>query len=101
MAIVHVPALFPNTIIMEILIILFLIILNGIFSMSEIALVSSRKFKLEACRQERQQQCAQSAGPVQQSQYLPIHRADRHHADWYPDRYIQRRHYNGKPQTGY
>ncbi|WP_127124530.1 hemolysin family protein [Pseudoflavitalea rhizosphaerae] len=33
---------------MEILIILFLILLNGIFSMSEIALVSSRKFKLEA-----------------------------------------------------
>lgn len=33
---------------MEILIIAFLILLNGIFSMSEIALVSSRKFKLEA-----------------------------------------------------
>ena len=32
---------------MEILIILFLILLNGIFSMSEIALVSARKFKLE------------------------------------------------------
>lgn len=32
---------------MEILIIVFLILLNGIFSMSEIALVSSRKFKLE------------------------------------------------------
>lgn len=32
---------------MEILIIAFLIILNGVFSMSEIALVSSRKFKLE------------------------------------------------------
>lgn len=33
---------------MEILIILCLILLNGVFSMSEIALVSSRKFKLEA-----------------------------------------------------
>ena len=32
---------------MEILIILFLVILNGIFSMSEIALISSRKSKLE------------------------------------------------------
>ncbi len=32
---------------MEILVIAFLILLNGIFSMSEIALVSSRKFKLE------------------------------------------------------
>jgi putative hemolysin len=32
---------------MEILIIFLLILLNGIFSMSEIALVSSRKFKLE------------------------------------------------------
>src|SRR5690606_38598484 len=33
---------------MEFLIIAILIILNGVFSMSEIALVSSRKFKLEA-----------------------------------------------------
>lgn len=33
---------------MEIVIILLLILLNGIFSMSEIALVSSRKFKLES-----------------------------------------------------
>ncbi|MFD2522535.1 hemolysin family protein [Emticicia soli] len=32
---------------MEILIILFLVVLNGVFSMSEIALVSSRKTKLE------------------------------------------------------
>jgi putative hemolysin len=32
---------------MEILIIFFLILINGIFSMSEISLVSSRKFKLE------------------------------------------------------
>src|SRR5688572_14407661 len=32
---------------MEILIIALLILLNGIFSMSEISLVSSRKFKLE------------------------------------------------------
>jgi putative hemolysin len=32
---------------MELLIIFFLILLNGIFSMSEIALVSARKFKLE------------------------------------------------------
>ena len=33
---------------MEILIIIFLILLNGVFSMSEIALVSARKFKLES-----------------------------------------------------
>jgi putative hemolysin len=32
---------------MEILIILFLIVLNGIFAMSEIAMVSSRKSRLE------------------------------------------------------
>jgi putative hemolysin len=32
---------------MEILIIFFLILLNGVFSMSEIALVSSRRFNLE------------------------------------------------------
>ena len=32
---------------MEILIILFLILLNGVFSMSEIALISARKNRLE------------------------------------------------------
>src|SRR5215218_9186106 len=32
---------------MELLIIFFLILINGVFSMSEIALVSSRRFKLE------------------------------------------------------
>ncbi len=33
---------------MDILLIIFLILLNGVFSMSEIAMVSSRKFKLES-----------------------------------------------------
>jgi putative hemolysin len=32
---------------MEILIIIALVLLNGVFAMSELALVSSRKFKLE------------------------------------------------------
>ena len=32
---------------MELIIIIFLVLLNGIFSMSEMSLVSSRKFKLE------------------------------------------------------
>lgn len=43
----HLSGCLFNLDIMEILIILFLILLNGIFSMSEIALVSLRKFKLE------------------------------------------------------
>ena len=33
---------------MEIIIILALVLLNGIFAMAEMSLVSSRKFKLEA-----------------------------------------------------
>lgn len=37
---------------MEILIIIALIILNGIFAMSEISLVSSRKFKLENAKKK-------------------------------------------------
>ncbi|MCX8472075.1 MAG: hemolysin family protein [Sediminibacterium sp.] len=37
---------------MELLIILILIVLNGIFAMSELALVSSRKFKLEAAKKK-------------------------------------------------
>jgi putative hemolysin len=37
---------------MELLIILILVLLNGIFAMSELALVSSRKFKLESSRKK-------------------------------------------------
>lgn len=37
---------------MELLIILILVLLNGIFSMSELALVSSRKFKLESAKKK-------------------------------------------------
>lgn len=37
---------------MEILIILVLVVLNGIFAMSEISLVSSRKFKLESAKKK-------------------------------------------------
>ena len=39
---------------MEILIILFLIILNGVFSMSEIALISARKSRLETAAKKGQ-----------------------------------------------
>lgn len=37
---------------MEILIILFLVLLNGVFAMSELSLVSSRKFKLESLKKQ-------------------------------------------------
>jgi putative hemolysin len=37
---------------MEIIIILILVLLNGVFAMSELALVSSRKFKLEALKKQ-------------------------------------------------
>lgn len=37
---------------MELLIILVLVLLNGVFAMSELALVSSRKFKLESARKK-------------------------------------------------
>ena len=37
---------------MELVIILLLIILNGIFAMSEMALVSSKKFKLESAKKK-------------------------------------------------
>ncbi len=37
---------------MEIIIILILVVLNGIFAMSELALVSSRKFKLESAKRK-------------------------------------------------
>ena len=40
---------------MEIIIIAFLILLNGIFSMSEIALISARKFKLESAAKKGNQ----------------------------------------------
>lgn len=38
---------------MEILIIIFLVLLNGVFAMAELSLVSSRKFKLESLKKQR------------------------------------------------
>lgn len=38
---------------MELLIILVLVLLNGVFAMAELALVSSRKFKLESLKKQR------------------------------------------------
>ena len=52
---------------MDIVILLFLILLNGLFVMSEIALVSARKPRLENQAEKGDRKAKNSAGPFQQS----------------------------------
>ena len=73
---------------MEILIILLLILLNGLFAMSEIAFISARRSNLEMqARQGRASarqalKLARGPGPV------PLDHPDRHHADRHPHGYL-------------
>lgn len=70
---------------MEIIIIILLILLNGLFAMSEIALISARPLEPDGTRQAGQQGGRQSppagSGPGQ----IPFHDSDRHHPDRHPD----------------
>lgn len=63
---------------MEFLIILFLLILNGVFAMYEIALVSSSKARLETLVRERQQIRTRSIETTGRAGKVPVHYSNRH-----------------------
>ena len=73
---------------MEIIIIILLILLNGLFAMSEIALISARRSNLTARAKQGNTGGRQSppagSGPGQ----IPFHDSDRHHPDRHPDGYL-------------
>ena len=81
---------------MEILVILLLILLNGLFAMSEIALISARRSNLEM--QARQGSVRRPPGPEtgQRPRPVPLDRTDRHHPDRHSHGYLLRRHAGGE-----
>ena len=66
---------------MDIIILGFLIFLNGLFSMSEIALVSARKARLESQAERGDKKAKTGAGNVEPPGNFSFLRTDRHHTD--------------------
>ena len=81
------PAPFPW---LDVLVILLLIALNGVFAMSELAIVSSRRPRLKAMAGPGAGG-ADRARPRRRSGPLPVDGADRHHPDRHPRRRLFRR----------
>ena len=74
------------------LIVFVLILLNGFFAMSELAIVSARRVRLEGMAEAGQPgrgACAEARGGADR---VPLHRAGRHHPDRHLRRRLQRRH---------
>ena len=63
----------------EILIIIGLILLNGVFSMSEVAMISARKSRLST-----------DAKKGSKAAQIFVYRTDWYYADWHFDRYLFR-----------
>ena len=77
---------------MEFIIILFLLILNGIFAMYEIALVSSSKARLETLVSKGNKSAKGVLKQLEEpDKFLSIYHSNRHYADWYHIRCIWRR----------
>ena len=76
---------------LDVVIILALVALNGVLSMSELAIVSSREARLKAMAKERQQRRAMRARPRFQPGPVPFHGADRNHARRHLGRRLFRR----------
>ena len=68
---------------MEIAIIIALILLNGVFAMSEIALISARKSSLS-------NDIRHGSSTARIALKLANHHPNRNHPDWYIDRYLLR-----------
>ena len=66
---------------MEFIIILFLLILNGIFAMYEIALVSSSKARLETLVNKGQQKCKRRFETIGRTGKISLHHSNRHYSD--------------------
>lgn len=80
----------------EIIIIISLILLNGIFAMSEIALISARKSSLNTDAKKGSKAAKLALKLANEpDRFLSIH-SNRHHTDRYPDRYLFRCSFDGR-----
>ena len=79
---------------LDVLLILALIALNGVLSMSELAIVSSREARLKAMAKIGQPRRPMRARPGRRARPLPVDRAERDH----PDRDFRRRLFGRQPR---
>ena len=75
---------------MDVAILFALILLNGAFAMSEIALVAARKAPPAAARRGGRRRRARRAAPARGADAVSFHHADRHHVDRHPERHRRR-----------
>ena len=71
---------------MEFLVLVGLVLLNGLFAMSEIALVTARKARLSATCRRRRPRRLRRHGAGREPDPVPVHDPDRHHRDRHPQR---------------
>ena len=76
---------------LEIIIVLLLIVLNGVFAMSELALVSVRRARLAVLERKGVPGATHGARTCRRPAAIPAHRADRHHPGQHADRRVRRR----------
>ena len=69
---------------------LFLIILNGLFAMSEMALTASRKARLQVMLEAGERGAQAAIDAARQPDQVPVDGADRHHLDRHPERHRRR-----------
>ena len=74
----------------EILIIIGLILLNGVFAMSEVALISARKSRLSADVKKGNKSAKVALKLANEPDRFFIYRTDWYYIDWYLDRYLFR-----------
>ena len=76
---------------MDVALLLFLIFLNALFAMSEMALTASRKARLQVMVEAGDSGAQPRDGAARQPDQVPLGGADRHHLDRHPERHRRRR----------
>ena len=76
---------------MDVALLLFLIFLNALFAMSEMALTASRKARLQVMVEAGDSGRQPRDGPARRADQVALGGADRHHLDQHPQRHRRRR----------
>ena len=75
---------------MDVAFLVFLILLNGVFAMSEMALTASRKARLQVMLEAGEARRADCHRSARQPDEVSFHGADRHYVDRHPERHRRR-----------
>ena len=81
---------------LEVIIVLLLIVVNGVFAMSELALASVRRARLAVLERKGLPGADHGPGTGGRSAAVPAHRPDRHYSGQHADRRVRRRADRGR-----